>query len=241
MRRSFLGPFLLGALTMLLLVILVVWAVPGWLPRGGIVIRIGPAAPSAPAPAAAPRPPERPAPTPAPVAAPPVPPAAPPVQPAAPADTAAPPRAAAPGQLLVPVQGVKPSQLTDTYTQARGQGRVHDAIDIRAARGTPVLAAADGTVLKLFNSERGGITLYELGPDGHTIYYYAHLDRYAPGMDEGRRLRQGDVIGYVGHSGNAGAGNDHLHFEITTAADPRRWWAGTPQNPYPLLRRGISR
>jgi peptidoglycan LD-endopeptidase LytH len=96
-------------------------------------------------------------------------------------------------------------------------------------------------VLKLFASVRGGTTLYELGTDRRTIYYYAHLDRYAAGMAEGKALRQGDVIAYVGNSGDAGAGNYHLHFEITTTTDPRRYWGGTPQNPYPLLRRGISR
>lgn len=233
--RRFLGPFLLGALAMLLLVVLVVWAVPGWLPRGGLVIRIGPAAPPAVQPRQAvrhdpapPAPPPAPSPAPVPTAAAPSPPPAPPVE-------------AAPGQLLVPVRGVTPQQLVDTYSQARGQGRVHDAIDIPAARGTPVLAAAAGTVLKLFGSVRGGITLYELGTDGRTIYYYAHLERYAAGTAEGKALRQGDVVGYVGDSGNAGAGNYHLHFEITTTADPKRYWAGTPQNPYPLLRRGISR
>jgi murein DD-endopeptidase MepM/ murein hydrolase activator NlpD len=135
---------------------------------------------------------------------------------------------------------VRPEQLADTYTQARGQGRVHDAIDIAAPRGTPVVATADGVILKLFQSDRGGITLYELAPDRHTIYYYAHLDRYTPGMAEGRPLKQGDVLGYVGNTGNAGAGNYHLHFEVTTTADPKRYWAGTPQNPFPLLRRGAS-
>jgi murein DD-endopeptidase MepM/ murein hydrolase activator NlpD len=243
-NRRFFGPFLLGALAMLLLVVLVVWAVPRWLPRGGLVIRIGPAAPALPTV----RPARQPAPDPAPrVARAPVP--AVPGPAAAHADTATPPSTgsadaapeAAAGQLLVPVQGIRPSQLTDTYSQARGQGRVHDAIDIPAARGTPVLATAAGTVLKLFRSERGGTTLYELGGDRRTIYYYAHLDRYAAGVAEGGPLRQGDVIAYVGDTGNAGAGNYHLHFEVTTTADPRRYWAGTPRNPYPLLRDGISR
>jgi len=139
-------------------------------------------------------------------------------------------------RLLIPVSGVDPADLVDTYAQARGEGRRHDAIDIVAPRGTPVVAVADGSVLKLFLSERGGIALYQLALDGHTIYYYAHLDRYAEGIADGSGLRQGDVIGYVGDSGNAGAGNYHLHFEITTTADASRYWGGTPQNPYPLLR-----
>ena len=151
------------------------------------------------------------------------------------------PTAEVPGRLLVPVQGVRPEQLVDTYSAARSEGRRHDAIDIPAKRGTPVLAAAPGVVLKLFQSVRGGTALYELAPDRRTIYYYAHLDRYAPGLAEGRALRQGDPIGYVGNTGNAGAGNYHLHFEISTTSDSRRWWAGTPRNPYPLLRAGTSR
>jgi murein DD-endopeptidase MepM/ murein hydrolase activator NlpD len=138
-------------------------------------------------------------------------------------------------RLLIPVQGVKVGSLVDTYKQSRGQGRRHDAIDIMAPRGTPVLAVADGVVMKLFQSARGGITLYELAPDRRTIYYYAHLDRYAPGIAEGQALRRGQLIGYVGNTGDAGPGNYHLHFEVSTTTDPAKYWGGTPQNPYPLL------
>jgi murein DD-endopeptidase MepM/ murein hydrolase activator NlpD len=134
------------------------------------------------------------------------------------------------------VQGVLARSLVDTYEQARGQGRRHDAIDIMAPRGTPVLASSDGVVMKLFRSVRGGITLYELAPDRRTIYYYAHLDRYAPGMVEGKALRRGEVLGYVGDTGDAVPGNYHLHFEVSTTLDPRKYWGGVPQNPYPLLR-----
>jgi peptidoglycan LD-endopeptidase LytH len=140
------------------------------------------------------------------------------------------------GALLIPVAGVRPEALVDTYTQARSAGRSHDAIDIAAPRGTPVVAAAAGTVLKLFLSEQGGITLYQLGTDGRTIYYYAHLDRYAPGIAEGMRVQQGDTLGFVGDTGNSGAGNYHLHFEISTTLDPAQYWGGAPVNPYPLLR-----
>jgi len=232
---------------MLLLVTVLIWAVPQWLPAGGLVIRVGPWRAAADRPAAVASAPSaaRPAtvgPRVGPSASTPLASAPPPagVESATPAVPAAPLPVLAPGQLLVPVQGVSAAQLVDTYTQARGQGRVHDAIDIAAPRGTPVLATADGVVLKLFQSDRGGITLYELAPDRRTIYYYAHLDRYAPGMAEGRPLKQGDVLGYVGNTGNAGAGNYHLHFEVSTTTDPRRYWAGTPQNPFPLLRRGPS-
>ncbi|HEX8359651.1 MAG TPA: M23 family metallopeptidase [Longimicrobium sp.] len=138
--------------------------------------------------------------------------------------------------LLIPVQGVAAASLVDTYLQARGKGERHDAIDIMAPRGTPVLATSDGVVMKLFTSARGGTTLYELAPDGRTIYYYAHLDRYAAGMAEGRSLRRGEVLGYVGNTGSAGPGNYHLHFEVSTTRDPARYWGGVSQNPYPLLR-----
>jgi murein DD-endopeptidase MepM/ murein hydrolase activator NlpD len=144
--------------------------------------------------------------------------------------------AGAPTQtLLVPVAGVRPEDLQDTYAQARAGGRVHDAIDITAAAGTPVLAAADGTIVKLFNSVPGGITVYQSGTDGHTIYYYAHLQRYADGLAEGHFARRGETIAYVGDTGNAGAGNYHLHFSVSTVSDSKRWWSGTNVNPYPLL------
>ncbi len=110
-----------------------------------------------------------------------------------------------------------------------------------APRGTPVLAAADGTVLKLFWSERGGNTIYQLGTDGRTVYYYAHLDRYADGLTEGRALRRGEMIGYVGDTGNAGPGNYHLHFAVYIVEDPKRYWDGQPINPYPLLKEAESR
>jgi murein DD-endopeptidase MepM/ murein hydrolase activator NlpD len=137
--------------------------------------------------------------------------------------------------LVVPVQGVRPDQLQDTYTQSRSEGRVHNAIDIMAPKGTPVVAAADGTVVKLFQSARGGITTYVLGTDNRTIYYYAHLERYADGLAEKKPIRRGELVGYVGDTGNAGAGNYHLHFEISVTDDPKRWYSGQPLNPYPLL------
>ena len=146
-----------------------------------------------------------------------------------------PPEAAGPtGSLLIPVAGVKPEQLRDTYNEARSEGRTHNALDIMAPRGTPVLAAADGRVVKLFNSERGGITVYQLSPDEKTVYYYAHLERYADGLREGQFLRRGDTLGYVGDTGNAGAGNYHLHFAVWLVTDPKRYWDGANLNPYPL-------
>lgn len=140
-------------------------------------------------------------------------------------------------ELIIPVAGIKPDQLIDTFDEARSEGRVHDAIDIIAPAGTPVLAATDGKILRLFQSERGGATIYQLSRDEKTVYYYAHLERYADNLTEGSMVRQGDVIAYVGDTGNAGAGNYHLHFSIAAVSDPKRYWEGLAINPYPLLRR----
>ena len=140
-----------------------------------------------------------------------------------------------PAGLAIPVVGVKPEQLSDTFTQARAGGRRHDAIDIMVGEGTPVIAAADGTVEKLFNSALGGITIYERSVDHKWVYYYAHLSAYAPGLREGQQLRQGQVIARVGHTGDASAAGPHLHFAINQMAPGERWWNGTPINPYPLL------
>ena len=148
------------------------------------------------------------------------------------------PSPSAPGgstSLLIPVEGVRPEQLRDTFQDSRSEGRVHDAIDIPAPRGTPVLAAADGRIVKLFASVPGGTTIYQLAPDNKTIYYYAHLDRYSDGLKEGHFARRGEVIAYVGDTGNSGAGNYHLHFSILIVSDPKRYWDGTNINPYPLL------
>jgi murein DD-endopeptidase MepM/ murein hydrolase activator NlpD len=139
--------------------------------------------------------------------------------------------------LIVPVAGVRAEQLIDTFKDARSEGRVHDAIDIPAPAGTPVLAAADGEIIKLFPSEKGGTTIYQLSTDKKLVFYYAHLQRYAEGIAVGNHVRQGDVIAYVGDTGNAGAGNYHLHFSISIIADPKRYWEGTNINPYPLLHR----
>jgi murein DD-endopeptidase MepM/ murein hydrolase activator NlpD len=140
-------------------------------------------------------------------------------------------------RLLIPVAGVRPTELRDTFDEARSEGRVHDAIDIPAPRGTPVLAAADGRVVKLFQSAKGGTTIYQLAAaDEHLVFYYAHLERYADGLAEGHPARRGETIGYVGDTGNAAPGNTHLHFQIYRVADPKHFWTGENINPYPLLR-----
>ncbi len=144
--------------------------------------------------------------------------------------------AVAPSGLVIPVAGVRAGQLSDTFTQSRSGGRVHDAIDIMAPRGTLVVAAAEGTVEKLFLSQGGGgITAYVRSPDRAWTYYYAHLDGYAPGLHEGQRLRRGDPIGRVGSTGNASPDGPHLHFAIHLMAPADRWWQGRAVNPYPLL------
>lgn len=139
-------------------------------------------------------------------------------------------------KLIIPVAGVKPDQLLDTFTDARSEGRSHDAIDIMAPAGTPVLAATDGEIVRLFQSERGGTTIYQLSPDKKLVFYYAHLQRYAEGIEVEKFLRQGEVIALVGDTGNAGIGNYHLHFSISVVANPQRYWEGTNINPFPLLR-----
>jgi murein DD-endopeptidase MepM/ murein hydrolase activator NlpD len=138
-------------------------------------------------------------------------------------------------KLIIPVAGVRPEQLRDTYSEARSEGRTHNAIDIMAAHGVAVLAAADGTIQRLFYSERGGNTIYQLSPDNRWVFYYAHLDSYAPGIAAGKPVKQGEVIAYVGDTGNAGAGNYHLHFAIWAVTDPKRIWDGETINPYPYL------
>ena len=142
-----------------------------------------------------------------------------------------------PAGLAIPVAGMKPDQLVDTYTQARAGGqRTHDAIDIMAPLGTPVVAAAPGRVEKLFFSDGGGgITAYVRSADGRWSYYYAHLQGYAPGLREGQHIERGTQIGTVGVSGNANPAGPHLHFAVNRMNPGEKWWQGTPINPYPLL------
>ncbi|MCI0336959.1 MAG: peptidoglycan DD-metalloendopeptidase family protein [Acidobacteria bacterium] len=164
--------------------------------------------------------------------------------PASPATTASPvPPDASPSpaagdvvKIIIPVHGVRAQDLRDTYNDARSAERVHNAIDIMAPRGTPVLATADGEIARLFSSERGGNTIYQFSSDKRLVFYYAHLDRFADGMVAGRRVSQGEVIAYVGDTGNAVAGNYHLHFSIWAVTDPNRYWDGVTINPYPILR-----
>jgi len=146
------------------------------------------------------------------------------------------PRAHVGAPLIVPVRDVNLAALSDTWGAARGEGRTHEGIDIMAPQGAPVLAAADGEIVRFWTSERGGVSVYQADARGERIYYYAHLSAYANGLKEGDSVRQGQVIGYVGSTGNATT--PHLHFEIRSTEDTQRWWQGEAVNPYPYLANG---
>jgi murein DD-endopeptidase MepM/ murein hydrolase activator NlpD len=132
---------------------------------------------------------------------------------------------------------VSSNDLQDTFFAARSGGRVHRAIDIIVPRGTPVLAATDGEIVRIGRNRLGGKIIYQMSDDKKMVYYYAHLDRYAAGLKVGDYAQQGDVIGYVGNTGNAGPGNYHLHFSISVVTDPKKLWRGKTVNPYTVLRR----
>jgi murein DD-endopeptidase MepM/ murein hydrolase activator NlpD len=138
-------------------------------------------------------------------------------------------------QLAMPLQGVKPAELRDSFAEERDSVRRHEAIDIFAPRGTPVYAVDDGRVVKLFNSKQGGLTVYQFDPTETYCYYYAHLERYAAGVSEGAAIRKGNLIGYVGSTGNAPAATPHLHFSIFKLGPEKQWWRGAAMNPFPVL------
>ena len=145
-------------------------------------------------------------------------------------------------ELGLPIRGLRAADVIDTFDQARSGGeRRHEAVDIMAPRGTPVLAVTTGVVKKLFNSKPGGLTVYQFGMDETYCYYYAHLDRYAEGLTEGMTLRRGDLVGYVGSTGNANPDAPHLHFAVFRLGPEKKWWEGTPINPYPILQGLIAR
>jgi murein DD-endopeptidase MepM/ murein hydrolase activator NlpD len=137
--------------------------------------------------------------------------------------------------LGMPVDGMRLSDMQDTFEDKRDGGRRHEATDILAARNAPVLAVEDGTIQSLFTSKAGGLTIYQFDPSEHYCYYYAHLERYAAGLKQGAHVTKGQVIGYVGTSGNAPPDTPHLHFGLTIVGADKKWWGGTPVNPYPIL------
>ncbi len=140
-----------------------------------------------------------------------------------------------PGGFIFPLDGLKRTDIQNTFDDTRGSGRKHEATDIMAPRGTPVHAIKEGNVVKLFNSKLGGLTVYQFDDKQEYCFYYAHLDRYATGLKEGMLLRKGDVLGYVGSTGDAAANAPHLHLAIFKLGPEKHWWQGTPINPYPTL------
>jgi murein DD-endopeptidase MepM/ murein hydrolase activator NlpD len=163
-------------------------------------------------------------------------PVVPPADPAEPVIAPNPEADLAHRDLLIPVQGVAADALTRSFTDPRGATREHEAIDILAPMGTPVVAVEAGRVARLFVSKAGGITIYQFDPAERYCYYYAHLDRYADGLREGQQVSKGQVIGYVGVTGNAPKNTPHLHFAVFRLTDAKRWWEGTPIDPYDILR-----
>lgn len=137
--------------------------------------------------------------------------------------------------LLIPVVGIKAEAISDTFNEMRGSTRRHEALDIMAAKGTPVIAVDDGTIKKLFTSQYGGLTIYQFDSAETVSYYYAHLDRYAEGVKEGLQIKKGDTLGYVGSTGNASPSAPHLHFAVFRLGAEKRWWEGEAINPYGLL------
>jgi murein DD-endopeptidase MepM/ murein hydrolase activator NlpD len=138
-------------------------------------------------------------------------------------------------RLTLPVEGLDRSALRGSFEEKRGAG-LHEAIDVLSPRNTPVLAVDDGTIAKLFTSKAGGLTVYQFDPDSTYAYYYAHLERYAPGLKEHQRVSRGDVLGYVGTSGNAPPDTPHLHFAIFKLTEAKQWWKGTAIDPFLVLR-----
>jgi len=143
-------------------------------------------------------------------------------------------------KLSAPIRGLRGRDIVDTFRQGRDGGKLHEAIDIVAPRGTPIVAVEDGIIQKLFLSKPGGLTIYEFDGKGIFCYYYAHLDRYVEGLKEGSFVHRDDIIGYVGTTGNAPPQTPHLHFAILRLGPEKQWWRGTAIDPYRLLRKLVK-
>ena len=158
--------------------------------------------------------------------------------PAAPVIAVAPLADAPATRIRLPIDGIDVESFKNGFTERRGGERPHEAVDMMAPRNTPVHAVVNGTIAKLFTSKQGGLTVYQFDPEGHLCYYYAHLDRYADGLKDGQTIVQGDVIGYVGTTGNAPPGAPHLHFAVFELGTDKRWWQGRPLDPYTVFKSG---
>ena len=137
--------------------------------------------------------------------------------------------------IFIPVAGITPSQLHDSFDEGRDGGRMHRALDILAPRGTPVLSADSGRILRISVSSLGGNTIYATDPLGRVVYYYAHLDGYQAGLSQGAQVARGDTLGFVGTTGNAPKDTPHLHFQVMRMPADGKFWDGDPINPYPLI------
>ena len=138
--------------------------------------------------------------------------------------------------MVIPVAGVQAKNLIDSFDDMRGGTRRHNALDIMAQRNTPVLAATSGKILKLHNSAAGGLSIYESDATSRFVLMYGHLDSYRPGLKEGASVSRGEIIGFVGSTGNANPAAPHLHFQIMRNDNMKDWWKGTPLNPFPVFR-----
>lgn len=138
--------------------------------------------------------------------------------------------------LTLPIKGAVPADVHDMFNETRGGNRRHEAVDMLSPRNTPIIAVEDGSIARLFFSKAGGITIYQMDPTRTYIYYYAHLEKYADGLKEGDKVKRGQLLGYVGTSGNAPRDTPHLHFAIAKMTDEKHWWQGTPIDPFQVLR-----
>ena len=140
------------------------------------------------------------------------------------------------GPIRIPIDGEDIESFKHGFTERRGGDRPHEAVDMLAPRNTPVHAVESGTIAKLFTSKAGGLTIYQFNPSGRLCYYYAHLDHYADGLKDGQAITAGEIIGYVGTTGNAPPGTPHLHFAVFELNADKHWWQGRPLDPYQLFK-----
>jgi len=144
------------------------------------------------------------------------------------------------GRLRLPLDGANVESFKGGFAERRGGDRPHEAVDMLAPRNTPVHAVENGTIAKLFTSKAGGLTIYQFDPAEHLAYYYAHLERYADGLKDGQAVTQGQIIGYVGTSGNAPPDTPHLHFAVFELNADKRWWQGRAIDPYLVFKQGLG-